>query len=144
MSRMTMIGTMIDMELSESWDIPRHYIVRAAKTDLIGKAVDSIEELISVLPSDEKYNKNIRLGGTVEGKNGYKGYNVYISTFRNHEYRVAYGCNECNKIVIGPPNITEIGHGVLGMIYSCCNCKKRMNEIILGHTDCFGDHDDDF
>lgn len=141
MPRMSLVGSLINMELCQ-WDVTEHYIQRS-NPKLIGKVYDTIEELIAEVPKDEKHNFDIKLSKAVEGDSYRKGFKVYNGQFWSGEYPVAYGCNECNKIILGAPAIVEIKGGVHGVRYTCNNCQNCMYENIMGHGGCFGGDDED-
>lgn len=131
----------MDMELSK-WDIGMHYIQRNGGVDLIGKAFDDLEQMIEAMPSDERHNINVQLSHSVGDKSGYlfgiyKGFKVYKSTFiistRDREHPIAYGCNNCEKLIIGPPETEVLSKGAMGVRYICNNCHTYMYDQVFGH-----------
>lgn len=114
---------------------------RFVNPELIGLKVNNLEELIEKFP-ESKNHSNAYLREQCNGVEGFhsilkgynpyeslKGFNIYSRKDKNKISNIAYGCHECNKIIIGPPKIT-ISEDLIGNVgpaeYYCVNCNALL------------------
>ena len=115
------------------------YRWRDVSSDLACKVVDSLEELKELFPENDEFGEIIEIK-----EKEYQGrkYIQYGSINKGHFKSlepVAYKCDCCDKIVIGPPRVgddTSIkdGHplsGSLGWYVSCTNCNALLDSHII-------------
>ena len=115
--------------------------------ELKGRVLDSLDELKELIPQREFYGS---IGqGQIETEN-------FIRYYRKDEKLniteyLAYGCNECGKIIIGPPRIEvrdtiaktellgslediksapDLLSGIQDLAYHCTNCDSLIKEKV--------------
>lgn len=121
----------IERSLWRDSDIPRN---------LVGKVLVNESELKSLFPENSDYN-SAELLEEVIGIEGI-GYKIYGRKMKpsNYPFRLAYGCNKCEKIVIGSPMFSDdesinAGHplsGRLGYDIYCENCHAHIDGVTMG------------
>ena len=105
--------------------------------DLVGKVVQSLEELKEKLEDNERagelvlkepvpkqeWGRRVTTPGEGFLKFGEYGWENIKS------WKAAYECPDCKAIVIGPPRIDVIVRAGFMLIYSCTNCKKTLGSV---------------
>jgi len=117
---------------SLSWRIPESEL---------GQIVDDLLALRYMLPSDERWG-DVFESGRLEGKRllGLQ-YSRGFTRYSRKDlkmggiFNVAYGCNKCEKIIIGAPRLESVSEpGLLSghesLVYFCNHCGSLIHEEI--------------
>ena len=107
-----------------SWEVPY---------ELCGIVVQSIEELIQLFPENDRFGPVRKARRDKNEK--FVRYERPIRADTNLSKYVAYGCDECNEIIMGPPKIiTETNvftflDGRYNPGYYCGECNTHIYEL---------------
>ena len=95
---------------------------------LWGILLDSPEEIAQIVGSKDNCADNVSVDRDIDKPWLGHGIDTYIVGEGENSYPVAHGCNQCGRIVIGPPKIKVYDWPRMVVKHHCRNCDEVLVE----------------